>query len=199
MKKLTMLLLMSGGIFSGTFAQETKGTPEDPAHAELRALRAEIIEAINKSDIDAVVKRVHPNVVVTWQNNEVCRGHKGLRDFFERMGKDTFKGYKMPPTPDELTILYGGDTGVSFGQTVAQYKLFGKEYELKSRWTATVVKENGHWLLASYHISTNVLDNPLLNTAKQALYIAGGVALLVGLGAGLLMARCCRGAKTSAA
>jgi ketosteroid isomerase-like protein len=199
MKKLTMMMLVSGGFASGAFAQETKGTPEDPAHVELRALRAEVIDAITKGDIDAVVNHVHPNVVVTWQNNEVCRGHKGLREFFERMGKNTFKGYKLPPTPDELTILFGGDTGVSFGQTVAQYKLLGKEYELKSRWTATVVKENGRWLLASYHISTNVLDNPLLNTAKHALYLAGGVALFVGLGAGLLIARCCRISKTSAA
>jgi ketosteroid isomerase-like protein len=193
-----MLLLMSGGFAFGAFAQETKVTPVDPAHDELRALRTAVIDAITKGDIDAVVTYLHPNVVVTWQNNEVCRGHKGLREFFERMGKNAFKGYKVPPTPDELTILYGGDTGVSFGQTIGQYKLLGKDYELKSRWTATVVKENGRWLLASYHISTNVLDNPLLNTARQSLYIAGGVALLLGLGAGLLIARCCRSSKTSA-
>jgi len=195
MKKLLTLLLITGWFASGAFAQEPKIIPEDPAHDELRALRTEVIDAITKGDIDSVLKRVHPNVVVTWQNNEVCRGHKGLREFFERMGKQAFKGYKVPPTPDELTILYGGDTGVSFGQTVAEYKLFGKDYELKSRWTATAVKENGRWFLASYHISTNVLDNPLLNTAKQALYVAAGVALLIGLGAGLLIARCCRSPK----
>src|SRR5262245_22616794 len=90
---------------------------EDPAHNELRALRSEIIDAITKGDFDSVIRHVHTNVVVTWQNNEICRGHQGLRDFFTRMGKHTFKAYKVPPTPDELTILYGGDTGISFGQT----------------------------------------------------------------------------------
>src|SRR4051812_38169632 len=118
MKKLLTLLLITGWFASGAFAQEPKIIPEDPAHDELRALRTEVIDAITKGDIDGVLKRVHPNVVVTWQNNEVCRGHKGLREFFERMGKQAFKGYKVPPTPDELTILYGGDTGISFGQTV---------------------------------------------------------------------------------
>jgi ketosteroid isomerase-like protein len=162
---------------------------EDPAHNELRTLRSEVIEAITKGDIDSVIRHVHSNVVVTWQNNEVCRGHEGLRDFFNRMGKQTFRGYKVPPTPDELTILYGGDTGVSFGQTVAQYTLFGKEYDLKSRWTATLVKENGKWLLASYHISMNVLDNPLLNGAKQALFWAAGGALVAGLIVGWLVRR----------
>src|SRR5262249_30992219 len=106
-------------------AQKALGA-EDPAHNELRALRSEVIDAITKGDFDGVIKHVHSNVVVTWQNNEVCRGHQGLRDFFNRMGKNTFKGYKVPPTPDELTIFYGGDTGVSFGQTVAEYDVLGK-------------------------------------------------------------------------
>ena len=188
MKKQTTWLLVCGWLVCGT-AWEKLNAAEDPAHDELRALRTAVTDAITQGDFDAVIKNVHTNVVVTWQNAEVCRGHQGLRDFFNRMGKASFKGYKVPPTPDELTILHGADTGVSFGETVAQYHLLGKEYELKSRWTATLVKENGRWLLASYHISMNVLDNPLLNAAKPALYVAAGAALLAGLIAGLLIAK----------
>ena len=97
------------------------------------------------------------------------------------MGKESFKGYKVPPTPDELTIFHGGDTGISFGETVAEYKLLGKNYELKSRWTATLVKVDGKWLLAGYHISMNVLDNAILTAAKSGLYLAAGVALVIGI------------------
>jgi len=188
MKKRTVFMLVCGWLACGATWQKVNAA-EDPAHNELRALRSEVIEAITKGDFEAVIRHVHTNIVVTWQNNEVCRGHEGLRDFFNRMGKTTFKGYKIPPTPDGLTILYGGDTGVSFGNVVAQYNLVGKEYELKSRWTATLVKENGRWLLASYHISMNVLNNPLLDAAKKGLYVAAGVALVVGLIVGLLLRR----------
>ena len=118
---------------------------------------------------------------MTWQNSEVCRGRKGLKDFFERMGKDSFKGYKVPPTPDELTIFHGGDTGISFGETVAEYHLLGKSYEIKSRWTATLVKQDGKWLLAAYHISMNVLDNPMLTAAKSGIYLGRLVALVIGI------------------
>lgn len=162
---------------------------EDPAHAELRTLRTEIIDAIVKGDIDKVVQHVHPDVVVTWQNSQVCRGRQGLKDFFEKTGRDSFKGYKVPPTPDELTILHGGDTGVSFGETVAEYRLLGKEYGIKSRWTATLVKVDGKWLLAAYHISMNVLDNPLLNAAKSALYTAAGIAMVAGLAVGVIVGK----------
>lgn len=162
---------------------------EEPAHADLRTLRAEIITAIKGGDIDTVLTHVHPDVVVTWQNSQVCRGRQGLKDFFDRMGKQSFKGYKVPPTPDELTILHGGDAGISFGETIGEYKLLGRDYEIKSRWTATLVKQDGKWLLAAYHISMNALDNPLLNTARRALYYAGGAALAIGLLIGRILAK----------
>jgi ketosteroid isomerase-like protein len=187
MKKILFVLFCASLLCS--VAPTNSVAAEDPAHNELRALRTQVIDAITKGDIDAVLTQVHPNVVVTWQNSEVCRGAQGLKDFFHRMGKETFKGYKVPPTPDDLTLLYGGDTGVSFGRVVGQYTLFGKAFEFESRWTATLVKENGRWLLASYHVSLNALDNPLINSAKKSLlWIAIGAGL-IGLIVGVLIGK----------
>jgi ketosteroid isomerase-like protein len=187
MRQLKFVLLACAWLAFG--ACGIAGAAEDPAHDELRAVRKEILDAITRGDFEATVRYVHPNVVVTWQNGEVVRGVKGLREFFYRVGKDAFKGYKVPPTPDELTILYGGDMGISFGHTVAQYNVFGKQFEVTSRWTATVVKENGRWLLAGYHISVNAIDNPLLNAAKQLVYWTGGAAALAGLFLGWFVGR----------
>src|SRR5438477_2804866 len=101
--KRHLSLLLVAGFFCGMVCLPVAAA-EDPAHNELRALRTEVIDAITKGDIDAVVSHVHPKVVVTWQNAEVCRGVVGLKEFFNRVGKTTFKGYKVPPTPDDLTI-----------------------------------------------------------------------------------------------
>ncbi len=185
MKRNPVSLLLVAMLLSASCIPRALSAPgEDPAHDELRTLRTNVLDAITRGDFDKVLTYVHPNAVITWQNNEVCRGHKGLTEFFNRMGKDAFKGYKVPPTPDELTILYDGKTGVSFGETIAQYRLLGNEIEMKSRWTATLVKENGRWLLAGYHVSANLLDNPLLNGAKGGLYWAAGIAGLLGLAIG---------------
>jgi uncharacterized protein (TIGR02246 family) len=162
---------------------------EDPAHEELRKLRTDIIAGITAGDIESVLQHVDPQVVITWQNSEVCRGRDGLKAFFEKTGKESFKGYKVPPTPDGLTLLQGGTHGISVGETIAGYKLFGKDYEIKSRWTATVVKTDGQWRLAAYHISMNVLDNPLLDAAKKGIAIAAGVALVVGSAIGYGVAK----------
>ena len=63
---------------------------EELAHQELRTLRKEIIEAVIKGDIDTVIKHTRPDVVVTWQNSVVCRGHQELKDFFTEVGKKSF-------------------------------------------------------------------------------------------------------------
>lgn len=170
-------------------AQPVSAQGEDPAHDELRAVRAEMIEAINKKDLDAMIEHVHPNVVVTWQNNEVCRGRDGLREFYEKMGQDAFRSYKVEPEPDELTILYGGDTGISFGKSVGVYELFGEELEFHNRWTATLIKEDGKWLLAGYHVSLNALDNPIIDAAKASLYFAAVVGIVIGLAFGFFIFR----------
>jgi uncharacterized protein (TIGR02246 family) len=163
--------------------------PANPVHTELRALKADLLEAIKARDIEAMVKHTTPDVVVTWQNNEVCRGQDELREFYTKMGKDTFKSYKVDPTADHRTTMFENDAGVVAGHSVGSYALMGKEYDFENRWTATVVKVDGKWLVASYHVSLNALDNPIVNTATSGLYWALGGGLLLGLVVGFIIFR----------
>lgn len=166
---------------------------EDSAHNELRKLRDDLIAAVNASDIDAMVRQMAPDVVITWQDGEVCRGPAEVKAFYERMAaksKKTFQGYKIPPTADALTTLYAdGKTGVVYGHSAGRYFLLGKEIELTNRWTATVVKIDGQWKLAGYHVSMNVLDNPLLNSTKKIGLIAAGMSLVIGGAIGWVLAK----------
>jgi len=169
----------------------TKDKAEDPVHDELRAFRKSLTEAVEKGDVDKQLAHVHKDVVVTWQNGEVVRGLDGLREFYKKnvAQQKVFQGYKEPPTPTELTILHGSDAGISYGTSVGTYKLVGVTFDLKNHWSATLVKDDGKWKIASYHVSANVLDNPLLNTAKNWLYAVGGGAFVIGLALGLLIGR----------
>jgi ketosteroid isomerase-like protein len=169
---------------------------EDAAvHDELRALRKTLTEAVKSGDIDSQLAHVHKNVVATWQNNRVVRGTDGLRDFLKEMdaqNKKVFQGYKVEPEADDLTILHGGDAGIVFGRSVPKYHYLGMDFELENRWTATLVKEDGAWKIAAYHVSANVVDNPVLNAAKSAAYWAGGVCLVVGVVLGLIVSAAMR-------
>lgn len=174
-------------------AQSQAPSTDEAVHNELRALRDGLLAAINKRDLDTQLGYLHPNVVVTWQNAEVSRGREGVRRYLDGLLRGAAKvvdDYSTEVNVDELTILYGGDTGISFGSAVDHFKLSnGSTLDVPSRWSATLVKEGGKWLIASVHSSTNLFDNPLLAAAKKLAYIAGGVALVVGLVAGFLLGR----------
>src|ERR1700674_6067885 len=166
--------------------------PKDEAvHNELRALRDGLIDAMNKGDIDRELTFMHPNVVVTWHNAEVSRGRDSVRAYLTRMLSGPNKvvsSYSATVDVDELTILYGGSTGISFGSAIDHFKLNdGKMLDLPARWSATLVKDGDKWLIASLHASDNLFDNPLLAIAKRTAYWAGSVCLVLGLIAGFVL------------
>ena len=174
-------------------AQSQAPSKDEATHNELRALRDGLLGAIHKRDLDAQLGYLHPNVVVTWQNAETSRGHEGVRRYLDGLLRGAAKvvdDYSTEVNVDELTILYGGDTGISFGSAVDHFKLSnGSTLDIPSRWSATLVKQDGKWLIASVHSSTNLFDNPLLAAAKRLAYIAGGVCLLAGLVVGFFLGR----------
>src|SRR6185503_13619553 len=117
MKKLSAASLLLLASLTVVPQSHPASPPEDPAHNELRALREGMLDAIRKGDIEKQLGYLHPNVVVTWQNAEVSRGREGVRKYLDRMLTGPNKkvsSYNVDLTVDELTILYGGDTGVSF-------------------------------------------------------------------------------------
>lgn len=166
---------------------------DEATHDELRALRDGLLDAMGKGDIERELTYFHPNAVITWHNAEVSRGHAGIRDYLKRMleGPDkAVESFRADVTVDELTILYGGDTGISFGSAVEHFQMTnGRTFDLPARWSATLVKENGRWLISSLHASDNLFDNPLLNMARRMAWWAGGIALVAGLALGFLLGR----------
>ena len=166
--------------------------PEDPAHNELRALRDGVLDAFNKKDLDRLLSHVHPNVVVTWQNGEVSRGRDGIRAYYKKMmeGPDrVVDSVTAKAEVDELTILYDPRHGLAFGSLGEDFKLSnGTAFHLPNRWTATLVKEDGRWLIAGLHVSANVFDNPVQQLiVRRVMWWTGAVGLLVGVALGAVL------------
>lgn len=166
---------------------------DEASHKALRELRDSMVNALNKGDMEALVPHLHKNIVFTAMNGEVCRGHDEVRAYFKRMVTDPghiVESIHVNPTVDHLTDLYGGVAGVAYGSSVDNYKLTsGQEFEVHARWSATLVKEDGNWQIASFQSAANIFDNPLLNKAKSSLYWVSAVSGLIALVLGLLIGR----------
>lgn len=191
---LVVLALLA---LSSAQAQESKPAPEDPAHEELRSLRRQMVEAINKNDLDALVTHLDKDIVVTWMDGQVSRGPQGVREYIERMTKGPNRkvnSFKTEPEVDELTHLYG-DTGVATGPSRDQFVLTdGRDFAVQTRWTSTLIRKDGKWKLASFHASSDMFDNPVLyiavrRTAIWTAVIAAVLGLVVGFGVARLLRR----------
>lgn len=166
---------------------------DEQLHQELRDLKTVLGDALNSRNIDVILANVDEQVVFTTMNGDVVTGRDGVRAYFDKMmnGPDkVVESVQATFVPDALSILHGGDVAVSWGHTNDRYQLTtGQNLAIEARWSATLVRREGRWLIANFHYSTNMFDNPILS-AQRKLLIATGVAgaLLLGL-AGYLFGR----------
>ena len=167
-------------------------------HQELRGVLITVQNAINSGNYDAMLPVISENVRATTITQEVMSGHEQVSAYFKHwFGPGGFlKKLDMTFTADALTELSPDKTwGVVRGSGMERYTLAdGRQYDMPTRWTATVVKEaDGKWRLRTIHFGTNFLDNPILTEAKRAVVkyaaVAGGGGLLLGLLLGFLLGR----------
>ena len=168
--------------------------PPDATQSELGALRDEVVAAVNAGDVDRVAASLTPDVVVTLQNAEVARGRDGVRAYYRKMTKGSealVASYQTTLDVEGTTLLGSGDTAVAFGTSTDRFTLSsGVGLDVASRWTATLVRQDGRWYVAAFHSSTNMFDNAILQKMKVTAYIAGVFGLVLGLivGVGIMVA-----------
>lgn len=176
-------------------AQESAGggaAEVEATHQALRAIKNDMEQALNVQDLDKLLSHLHPNVVFTTMNNDVRVGKDAIRAYYDQMMKGPDRIVQKLDAKfevDELTRLYG-NTGVAQGSSADHYVLTdGTDITVHSRWTCTLVKEGDRWLIAAFHYSTNVFDNPVLDMVKRAALVYGGIAVVAMLLAGIFVGR----------
>ncbi len=167
---------------------------ENPNHDQLRALRDGITNAMNRRDIDTLLTFLHPKVVFTTMNGDVARGHEAIRTYYAKMMEGPNRvvdSITVKFNADELTDLYLNDSlGICYGSTQDVYTLKGgKRMDINARWTATMIKEDGKWLVTAIQYSTNMFDNPVLTAFKKTMMMLGMGCAVIGLLLGMMIGR----------
>jgi ketosteroid isomerase-like protein len=170
-------------------------TSADPALA-INLMRQEMVDAFNKGDLDRLLSHLDPDVVVTWQNAEVCRGPEAVRAYYNKMmvGPDKrVKSVAANPTVDDRHVY--GDWAISWGKMNDTFVLTnGSDFAFDSRFTASIARRGDAWKVTSFHVSVNAFDNPILRIAAKkaatlALLLGAVVGLVIGLIVGMLIKR----------
>jgi uncharacterized protein (TIGR02246 family) len=178
MKRLLFLLLLP------LFAADAQTLEDQATHQELRQLKATMEKALNTRDLNALVANVAPNVVFTTMNGDVCVGAEAIRQYFHKMltaPGHIVKDVRVSFEVDALTTLYGADTGIAYGSSRDHYELTnGEQFDINGRWTCTMVRQGDRWVIASFHYSANIFENPVLNRVKGLVLEAGIAAAVLG-------------------
>ncbi len=191
MKKVALFfagfILVSGfsvSAFAQTSVSAADTSDRTADHEALRVMLTDAEKAINEGRFDDLTKYFDPNINVIYQNAEVADGIPEVQAFQKRILNDNggvLKGFKTKVTADKLTEFYG-DTAIAYGSAVDHYTLVtGKEMDVTSKWSTTLVKENGVWKVVSLQFTTNLFDNPLLSIAKASNKYFGIGGLVLGL------------------
>lgn len=166
-------------------------------HDALRKLKADATEAVNKRDYPGVKKLLHEPFMATFITQDSFTDIDKLKAYDDSLYTREFLRMKkatLAADADELSQIYEGTFAVTRGSTKERYELAdGRAFDMKGRWTAVSMKQDGHWKLLAYHSGVNFLDNPVLQAIESSLiwFAAGGGAagLALGLLAGWFMWR----------
>lgn len=162
-------------------------------HEELRALMRSATEAMNSKNFDALEPIFHQQFSITTVDQKLFTNFADFKAYYAQL----FNGPNAPlrsitfnPVADDLTQFVGDNIGLSHGTSNDTYQFSdGDNRVMASRWTATVIKDNGKWKILNIHIGTDLLNNPVVEATKGYVYKVGGGALIVGLLLGFVVAR----------
>ncbi len=190
-RHIAQILLLLFTTYIGPLTVFAAEEPDHAIHEELRALLQGMEKAVNEERYADLAPYFHEDIRVTTINQEIISSRDEIEDYFNRwFGPDGYlKKVDMKLTADALTELYANKTmGIVRGTGDENYILSdSRYYEMKTRWTATVIKDtDGKWRILSLHIGTNFLDNPILAEVESSLiyftiggFIAGILLMLV--------------------
>lgn len=166
-------------------------------HDALRALLTKAAEALNSRNLDSVADSLHPGFTAITVDNQKLVGLDAFKTYFNGLfdgPQAMLTKMEVKPVADELTRFLGENTGVTYGTSEDTFHFKdGETRTMKIRWSAVVAKDADRWKLVSIHFSPNLLDNPMLEAAKdygkKFSLIAGVGGLIVGAILMLLLRR----------
>ena len=162
------------------------------ASTAITALREGLIDSFVKADIDRLLTFLDPDVVVTWQNAEVCRGPDAVRAYYNRMMTGPERVVReVKAAPEVVGRHVYDDWAISWGNLHDHFVLTdGSNLPFNTVFTATIAKRGDRWLVRGFHASVNAFDNPVLRLAiTKTVWRVGLATLALGVLIGYILTR----------
>jgi len=160
-------------------------------HDALRALLMKSAQALNTRNLDAAAPLLAPGFTIVTVDNQKLVGLDAVKKYYAALfdgPNAVLARLEAKPVADELTAFLGDGAGIVYGASDDTYVFKdGDQRTMPTRWSAVVMRDGDAWKLRSVHFSANVMDNPLLTAAKDAVRKYAIIGALAGLVVGVLL------------
>jgi len=154
---------------------------------ELKAIiqtRELALQAINTRDFSKIKPYLHPTFRITTVDNQIFHTADAFEKYWNQQLSGPVKNIKMELKEETVRTFLSTETEVAYGGAIAIFSFAdGNVATMPMRWTAVLQKFESKWTLQSIHFSSNLLDNPVLNSSQQ---LGRNLAIGAGLG-GLIL------------
>lgn len=161
----------SGGVLADNRQQD---------HSAIVQTREIALQALNTRDFSKIKPYLHPTFTISTADNHVFSSVGEFEKYWNRQLSGPIRNIQMSVKVDAPTTFLSAETGVAYGDANATfYFTDGNVGIMAMRWTAVMQKFQDKWTIQSLHFSADVLNNPVLGTARQL-----GRNLAIGAGVG---------------
>ncbi|MCZ8100512.1 MAG: nuclear transport factor 2 family protein [Burkholderiales bacterium] len=142
------------------------------------------LEALNTRNFTKIDPYLHPQFIITTVDNQVFHTTSEFEKYWNQQFSSTIENIKMQLQGETIRTFLSPEIDVAAGGAITTFSFKdGKSANMALRWTAVLQKLEDKWMIQSLHFSSNLLDNPVLNAARQLNKTLGVAA---GLGGFLL-------------
>lgn len=176
---IVLLAIVIGNFSSSALADVGQGNID----AIIRT-REIALEALNTRNFTKIDPYLHPQFIITTVDNQVFHTTSEFEKYWNQQFSSTIENIKMQLQGETIRTFLSPEIDVAAGGAITTFSFKdGKSANMALRWTAVLQKLEDKWMIQSLHFSSNLLDNPVLNAARQLNKTLGVAA---GLGGFLL-------------
>jgi len=163
---LAALLLLLVLILPTEALAEINVTPQD-INAIINT-REIAVEALNSRDFTKVKPYLHPQFTITTVDNQVFHNIDEFETYWNAQFSGSVKDIDMKFTDQVSRTFLTPEIEVADGEAIATFNFTnGDQRTMAMCWTAVLEKVANNWMIQSVHFSSNLLDNPMLDAARQ--------------------------------
>lgn len=191
------ILLMALSPINTSIADEREAD-----HAALREIMKISSEALNTKNLELLKPILSTQrFTITTVDGQKFDSLEAFSSYWKALfeGEEALlERIEVDPIADRKTEFLAENVGLVEGTSTETYHFTdGDVISMQTRWSAVTIREGEDWKLASIHFSANILDNPLLDVAKQKMTQYVIAAALAGLVLGLILMGVFRGKKAA--